>query len=197
MGHLWQCWCHALEAPASFGSLWEQELIMNGQSYREINPVIWEVKSKMLQGMCARQNCRQLSLLHTSPEMFATYLLIWWYGFPDRVIPGSAASDILAVGSFSTLSMFACNEDKNVPMQIIDLKWYTNYGTCIYTQSGLKETPRNYPICLFLNFPNYICIIVLYSFLSFMRIIDMVFLTNAHWFSFWSTIFPKFNVTEA
>ena len=96
------------------------------------------------------------------------------------MIPGSAASDILAVGSFSTLSMFACNEDKNVPMQIIDLKWYTNYGTCIYTQSGLKETPRNYPICLFLNFSNYIPIIVFYSFLSFMRIIDMVFLTNAH-----------------
>ena len=38
-----------------------------------------------------------------------------------RVIPGSAASDILAVGSFSTLSIFAYDEDKNVPLQINDL----------------------------------------------------------------------------
>ena len=94
----------------------------------------------MLQGMCVRQNCRQLSLLHTSPEMFATYLLIWWDGFPDRVIPGSAASDILAVESFSTLSIFACNENKNVPKQIIDFKWYTNYEWpgCSRHQYGLN-----------------------------------------------------------
>ena len=34
-----------------------------------------------------------------------------------RVLPGSAASDILA---FSTLSIFAYDEDKKVPLQIID-----------------------------------------------------------------------------